>query len=167
VRPSGASLVGVDGTLPRTFKSSLTDLNDGKVDNLEYKVRTQGLSLFFHRYFWPTSAFYWGLGVRREDSKISFDERKTGHTNDDTDRVRVEYTESTTWVGLPLGWDWVWENGFTLMLDFGPRVRVANSRTFSEDGGQDVDTGDRDSHVDSIGHSTITLGFGGLIGYSF
>jgi hypothetical protein len=122
----------------------------------------------FSWYPFKTSALRTGLHLSYENAHIAFNALiREGVTSDEL--ARVEYDRQTIYLGVPVGWHWIWENGITFGLDFGPRLRVSTNKSIKKDGGDTVDEADRDKYIDDAEKDRQIL-LGGLItylGYSF
>jgi hypothetical protein len=142
---------------------SISEMRQGEEDrNISLTGHKIGISaLYFPK---STSAFFVGAGILSGSGSVKFDGKKT---NSD-EKTKVTYDRSASYIGIPLGWYWIWDNGFTLALDFGPNLRISHSQKIRNSGGVDVDTSDRDKTIGKIeDKNKITLGGRGLFGYSF
>jgi hypothetical protein len=118
---------------------------------------------------WDTSAFYVGVGGSYQKAHVSYDELRGGE-NLDGATTSVEYQRSAMYVGVPVGWAWIWAPGASLTLDFGPKFLVSKSNAYTKDGSAGaVDVAQRDRNVKTIdkeGASQVILG-NFLLGWSF
>ena len=129
-----------------------------------------GLGLFYHYYPWETSAFFLGGAASWESSKVKFEERTREYTATSKECVEVGFRKKSLRIGAVVGWFWIWENGFSLLLDLGPRIRVQHYRSFTDNGESDnVDQSRRDDFVDQINGLSVFLGGipSRMLGYSF
>jgi len=176
-RPTGNVGVGVAGgaakediEIDREKKSYATNKSED-ANVREMKESTTTVSPFVHFYPWETSAFFWGAGVNFTKNRYLFDEEKDGSTALAPTFTEVNYESSTTDLHVPLGWHWIWENGMTLMFDFGPSTTVAYSGRYIDDGGQDgVNAVERDRSIEALDRAKKGgLRFAGssIVGYSF
>jgi len=137
------------------------------------KTSATGINPFVHYYPWETSAFFVGAAASIYTAKYSFHEETSGSTSLLPSYTDVDYNQNATYVGVPLGWAWIWESGFSLTLDFGPRTRVAATGHYSKDGTDDgVDVAKRDLTTKAIDKLGTGILFGGptgnlLVGWSF
>lgn len=173
-RPTGMTDIGVEFGLDNTLDTSVTRTGaDGSKlpEKRDVSVTTRSGALYVHRYIWDTSAFYWGLGVGRAESLSRFSESKTGSTSAAPLFTPVAYETSATYINAPIGWNWIWENGFTLKLDTGPRFAVAKASKFRNDGGTEVNEEERritTSALDKTYNPSLYLLVSQLmVGYSF
>ena len=176
-RPNGNIGVGVAAgaskdnvEIDREKKSYATKSTDD-IDTRKMAETSSTVSPFVHYYPWETSAFFTGVGANIIKRTYSFDEEKDGSTTLAPSYTEVQYNVSATELHAPLGWNWIWENGITLMLDFGPSMTVAYSGKYADDGsGNGVNSGARDQSVSALDRAKRGgLRFAGasLIGYSF
>ena len=151
------------GNSPSTESSSLFKEETDRDLNLK-DFNFSGSFIYFP---WHTSAFNMGISVKKGTSTLSYNADGATSTAVSS-RINVEYQRSYTTIGIPVGWYWIWENGFTLSLDFGPRWRVTNSLSWNYDGGTAVNQSERDSFQSKMENvNAFTLGGAGIIGYSF
>ena len=136
----------------------------------EVEGRSFTVSPFFHYYPWDDSAFFIGLGGSYTSTKYTYAEETEGSTALAPTFTEVAYNSNTSYVGAPIGWAWIWENGITVSLDFGPRVLVSQSGSYKNDGlaGEvNEEKRDRTTEVIESVESPVTFGGSGIIGYSF
>lgn len=142
----------------------LTSEDEGK----DPKISHFNVNFFAHHYPWETSAFFVGLGYAYKEQDFSF---KEPLSEDATQKIKIKYTDMASYVGVPLGWAWVWDRGFSLTLDFGPRWRVSHRRHIEESGMDQVNLTSRDDTMDELEETYIgrsELGGGTmLLGFSF
>lgn len=115
------------------------------------------------------SAFFIGAGGSYMSSKYKFSEETSGFTSLAPSYADIEYETKATYIGVPVGWAWIWENGVSLTLDVGPRVRMSRSTTYSDDGAAaSVDPKKRDQTAKLLDTGESRVGLGSLFfGYSF
>lgn len=125
----------------------------------------------FVQYFpWSTSAFFVGVGGSFYHATYRFEEETEGSTNLAPSYTGVSYDINSTYIGVPAGWAWIWESGFSLGLDFGPRFRVNRDIAYRNDGASSgVNRGKRDETVATIDSLERPVNWGGtgIIGWSF
>jgi len=161
-RPHADIGMGLHGSVSQ---DSPAPADSSKFDERKMKERGQSIGFSFVTFPWKTSAFCFGLGVNTGKGKVSFDADVVGSS---TEKTRVEFNRSMTYVGVPVGWYWIWENGFTFFLNFGPNYRVAHKTSLTKDGGLTVDAAQRDDFISSIEDAKrVAWGYYGLMGYSF
>ena len=71
---------------------------------------------------------------------------------------------------MPVGFAWIWESGFSLTLDVGPRARVSRTAEVTRDGHDEgVSAKERSSTLNTLDslEPRITYGGAGIIGWSF
>lgn len=114
------------------------------------------------------SAFRTGLHLSVEQAQTVFSALLKDSTSS-AELPRVTYDRQAVYVGIPVGWHWLWDNGITWGLDVGPRLRLTSKKTIENDGGPTADAADRDKYIADAEDRRKVL-FGGLItylGYSF
>jgi hypothetical protein len=176
-RPTGNVGIGVAGGAAKNDieidreKKSYASNKTEDANIREMKETSTTVSPFVHFYPWETSAFFWGAGVNFTKNRFQFDEEKEGSTSLAPAFTGVTYESTATDIHVPLGWHWIWENGVTVMLDFGPSATVAYSGRYTNDGGDDgVNAAQRDQSVEALDRAKKGgLRFAGssIIGYSF
>jgi hypothetical protein len=169
-RPNGDHAVGlVGGAIGTSLPAAPIGADADDQEERDTKLRSSAsIGAFYHYYPMADSAFFVGAGFTHSSQSYSFNERTNSYSDSNKDTTKVKFSSKATWIGVPLGWGWIWENGFTLILDLGPRVRVGYSKSYSDDGeDDDVDTDRRDDYVEDLDGRKFTVGGGGLIGYSF
>lgn len=173
-RPNGKVAVGVglDPTVGQEMKVkdtssgglALTGNNSDDVQDV--KVRTEAVSPFVHYYPWATSAFFVGAGLEVARSRYNFEEDRT-----DGGTTNVSYETTGTYLGVPAGWAWIWDNGFSLFFDLGPRWRVREASRFNDSGeDENVNVSERDDMVDDLDElfaNRVRFGGSSMIGFSF
>ena len=87
------------------------------------ETRSKGLDAFVHYYPWSTSAFFMGVGFKNETSEYSVAVDQNVATLEEADS-NLKYSSRVTKVKVPVGWSWIYENGFSVLFDFGPVVSV-------------------------------------------
>ena len=115
--------------------------------------------------------FFYGIGGSRRKSDTNFDSPSVGSSLTNPSYSNVQVSDEIYAVGPSIGWDWIWSNGITALLDLGPRWDVSKSRNIKEDGDgvSNVDIAQRDKLLKKIdNNSGINLIEPRLIvGYSF
>jgi len=123
------------------------------------------------QYFpWSTSAFFVGIGGSLHRATYRFAEDTETSTNLAPSSTDVSYDVNSSYVGVPAGWAWIWESGFSLGLDFGPRFRVRREIAYRNDGTTGgVDSEKRDNTVATLDSLERPVNWGGtgIIGWSF
>lgn len=169
-RPSknlGVDAVYMPGTLGVESDISVTSLIEGAVRDLKEEKPVSiyaGLSY----YPWDSSAFRLGLGGSQQQSNVKF---FALNKTVDSPLIPVEYKVNYTYGTVSAGWNWVFESlwGFTFGFDFAVHNRVAASSTLVTNGGDSVDTTDRDDYFKAYDKSRKTM-YGSLLshyGWSF
>jgi len=176
-RPNGNIGVGISASgakdeveVDREKKSYANSKSDDA--NVQMIAETSSMvSPFVHYYPWDTSAFFVGAGANFTKSRYQYEAEKEGSTTLAPAYTEVNYEVSATDLHMPLGWNWIWENGITLMLDFGPSTTVAYAGRYSNDGGDGgVNATQRDESIaalDSAKKGAVRFSLGSIIGYSF
>ena len=176
-RPNGKVGIGStfawgtsDSTVTPKAQDGTTLVSTPANDRLVTTKETQ-ISPFVQYFPWDTSAFFVGAGASYRMSKLSYDETRTGSTGLAPSYTGVAYNRNSTYASVPLGWAWIWNSGFSLTFDFGPRVRVSQSTSYTKNGaGDGVDADQRDRTVKAINQSESFANLGGgsgMIGWSF
>jgi len=176
-RPTGTFGVGVTGqfgsdefSVDKSKKERATSDTD-KANLRDVAERSEAVAPFVHYYPWATSAFFVGAGARFSTLKYTFEEENSQSTALAPSYSEVKYNVASTEVHMPLGWHWIWESGFTAMLDFGPRMNVAYKGRFTDDGsesGVSADQRDRTAEsIDRVNRNGVRFGGTGLVGWSF
>jgi hypothetical protein len=159
---------GVGAALGIGFESSTYTVNKEDDERDPTQRENYQLGVFYHRYLMADSAFFLGIGADTNQTTYTFDERTNTYSSANKTYADVEYDVRTTRIGMPLGWAWIWEEGFTIILDIGPRLEIAKSGSYDDDGeDEDVDVDRRDDYVDRLTGRVISFGASGIIGYSF
>jgi hypothetical protein len=102
------------------------------------ETRSRGVDTFVHYYPWSTSAFFFGLGLKSTASEYSLAVNNEGTTLNESD-TNFKYSSKTTKVKVPVGWSWIYENGFSLLLDMGLKV-ATNEVSSTNVKGEAIDT---------------------------
>ena len=139
-------------------------------DERELYTSYLNVSPFVHYYPWDSSAFFFGGAVSYNKTSYRFAEERMESTSLAPSYTDVSYDSTSMYVGAPVGWAWIWESGFSLTLDFGPRFRVNRNQAMKEDGEADgVNRQTRDKTIETIDslESPIALGGSGIVGWSF
>jgi hypothetical protein len=124
-----------------------------------------------HIYPMQTSGFFYGLGASKRKKTTSFDTPNVGSSLTNPSYSNVAVTDDIYAVGPSIGWDWIWPNGISALLDLGPRWDVNKSRSVDEAtfNASNIDAPQRDKLLKKIdnnsGFSLITPRL--IVGYSF
>ncbi len=102
--------------------------------NREIEVTHWRFDPFVQYFPWSTSAFFLGVAGRFDRATYRFDEETQGSTSLAPAYTDVTYDVDSVYVGVPAGWAWIWESGFSLGMDFGPRFRVQTAVDYRNDG---------------------------------
>ncbi len=118
-------------------------------------------------YPWATSAFRVGAGLTQSTGEISFD---SPQVNADAKWRQVRYDISSTYLTLPLGWNWIFETleGFTFGWDIALNYRMLNNSSLTSSDSS-IDTANRDAYFKRFENSQKVV-YGSVlshIGYSF
>jgi hypothetical protein len=128
-------------------------------------------SPFAHYYPIDTSAFFVGIGASIMSSRSKYNEETTGHTALAPEYTEIDVKRNATYLAVPVGWAWIWESGFSLSLDFGPRFRVSSSSSYGNDGSAgSVAVDKRDTTKEYLDNREPVMAVGGantIIGWSF
>jgi hypothetical protein len=155
------------GAIDITPDDDSADLDE---DERELYTSNVTVSPFVHVYPWDSSAFFFGGGISYSKSNYRFSEERMDSTALAPTYTDVAYDSTSTYVGVPVGWAWIWESGFSLTLDVGPRFRVSRTQEMRDDGeASGVNSQSRDRTVETIDslENPVTLGGSGIIGWSF
>lgn len=179
-RPNGNFDVGVTYA-GASFRNDVTverddsdAVGDKALDQRKAKQKTAGAATLFSRlYPWDTSAFYVGLGyTHNQKGTTKFDVLDQNATALAEDPTELEYEVTYNTVHIPIGWAWIWENGFSLGLDLGLAATSKASSSIKSDDDKDYDDNDAKWVTDAIdekntGGLKLFSGATGIIGYSF
>ncbi len=149
---------------------SSNDANSDEADQRQVVSSFVQISPFVQYFPWDTSAFFVGVGGTYYRGSYKFNEEKVDSTSLNPQFAEVDYQTRSNYIGVPLGWAWIWESGFSLTLDFGPRARVSRSAELTKDGKDEgVSSSERDKTVSTIDslEPKYTYGGSGIIGWSF
>ena len=136
-------------------------------DDRSISLKGRNINLRTEFFIWDSSAFYVGIGYSRSWGKMTFDANQIGST---TNKTSVTYSQTIDRTIIPVGWFWIWNNGITFQLDFGPSFVSKTVSGYSDDGGTNVDTTDRNNFIADYegkngAHFMLLPNF--LLGYSF
>ncbi len=180
-RPSGQIAVGATGgytseqktTVDNNktgFASVVSNKDENPDSQRELVMSSYSINPFLQYFLWDTSAFFIGAAASFNRANYQFDEQTVDSTSLNPQYGEVNYETKSTYVGVPIGWAWIWTPGFSLTLDFGPRARISRSTTVTQDGSsKNVSSNERDKTIDTIDslEPRYTLGGSGIIGWSF
>ena len=130
------------------------------------------ISPFVHFYPMVSSAFFLGAGASYTKSRYGFKEHNTEYSVS-SQTTDVEYEKTLVYARMPVGWAWIWNNGFSLTLDFGPALLMSRNGHYNSggDGMSGVDIAKRDSTRDTVESLDpkfrVIDGINTMIGYSF
>lgn len=186
-RPNGKVAVGMTGAYSSMGTKVTESTDDGKMsisgvttstnttpstegDRVIAQKTTQ-LNPFVQYFPWDTSAFFVGAGASYQTKTSRFDEKTSSWTLAEPAYAPVTTNTTTTYLAVPVGWAWIWGTGFSLTLDFGPRIRMSQSTKFTNDGSTaGVDADRRSRTVDAINDQDSRLSLGGassILGWAF
>lgn len=147
------------------------DLEKRSLATKNAKRERLSLLLSMHVHPFDSSGFYLGLGAQRRMSKETYMEYAQNYASEDAPSIAVTHASDKRYVGVPIGWTWIWKSGFTLHLDFGPYFNTGGGRDeFSHAEG--VDTASRDKTLNQIDtyrssdNAPFIMGIG-YLGWSF
>jgi hypothetical protein len=180
--PGGTFALGATGNYVPNQKTTVDNSKTGmdsvisakKDENPEDKREVVSTSYWispFVQYFpFDSSAFFVGAAATINRSYYKFEEETVDSTTLNPQYGEVNYETKSTYVGVPIGFAWIWESGFSLTLDVGPRARVARTSEVSADGSSSyVSSKERDKTIETIDslEPRYSWGGSGLIGWSF
>ncbi len=181
-RPSGSVGVGITGSYTPEQKTTIDNTKSGlnsvvesgsdesPESQREVTATSYTLSPFIQYFPWASSAFFVGGGATFSRAYYKYDEETVDSTSLNPQYGEVNYETKAVYVGVPVGFAWIWAPGFSITLDVGPRARISYSSTVTRDGsGRDVSSAEREkttSTIDSL-EPRYTLGGSGMIGWSF
>lgn len=133
---------------------------------------SQKIDLAVHVYPSAKSAFFYGIGASKRKQTSDIDSPNMGSSLASPSYSNVQVSDDIVAVGPSIGWDWIWPNGVTLLMDLGPRWDVSKSRKISNPDGESaakLDVEARDKLLKKIDNdSGVSLIQPKLIlGYSF
>jgi hypothetical protein len=131
------------------------------------ETKSKGVDTFLHYYPWSTSAFFFGLGLKSTTSAYSLAVSKEGTSLNDADS-NLEYSSKTTKVKVPVGWSWIYENGFSLLFDMGLKV-ATNEVSSTNSKGEAVDSKRQKMIIEDLSRDSKGTLFEPILtlGYSF
>ncbi len=131
------------------------------------ETKSRGVDTFLHYYPWSTSAFFFGLGLKSTTSQYSLAVDNQGTTLNEAD-TNLEYSSKTTKVKVPVGWSWIYENGFSLLFDMGLKV-AANEVSSTSSKGEAIDSKRQKMLVEDLSRDSKGTLFEPIVtlGYSF
>ncbi len=136
-------------------------------DDRDITVKGSSINLRTEKFIWDSSAFYVGAGFGRSTGKMTFQAAQTGGVSE---KIDVTYAQTVDRFIVPVGWFWIWNNGFTIQIDFGPSWVTKTTSGYANDGGATVDKIDRDTFItnyESKNNGNFLLLPSFFIGYSF
>lgn len=146
--------------------SSTTSTEDRK-----FTTTSRRYDLGAHFYPSQKSAFYYGFGGEYLDRTTNFASFTTTSSLANPETTPVVFNDKVVSVGPSVGWDWIWENGVSVLMDMGSRITVSRNRTIVDDGTDgNVSTADRDatqSKIDKDINGLKLLSARLILGYSF
>lgn len=133
---------------------------------------SQKVDLGLHLYPSQKSAFFFGIAANKRKNQTEFETPNEGSSLASPSFSNVQVSDDIIAVGPSVGWDWIWTNGVSLLVDVGPRWDVSRKREVTDDSTQSnkVDVDQRDKLLKKIDNSSGlgTLLYPQLIlGYSF
>lgn len=186
-RPNDSFSVGViTGGLSRenedfeiTSRRQRETLGTNSFEVADYQMQH---TIFWGQYFpWKDSAFYLGLAAKRMTETFRFGVAQTpgaglhgGGTDPELNlssgEALVAYDLESLQLKVPFGWSWIWEGGFSLMLELGgPIIRFDQKEKYALNGvSEGVSESRRDQKVsvlkqysgeDSVISPLINLGY--------
>jgi hypothetical protein len=154
------------------IKSSIVS-SDDKSDHPDAirDVKQSNVDVNPYVQFFPfdTSAFFIGLQGTYQRAWYEFEEERSDSTSLAPTYTDVKYRTKSNYLGVQAGWAWIWESGFSMGVQAGPRVRVSHQGEYANEG-DDVNTDKRDKTVETIDslEQGVRLSTGlGIIGWSF
>lgn len=137
------------------------------IRNVEYKTKPS-LNIFARYYIWDQSAFFVGGAYTYKQEVFKYNTLQTGETTYSNKVVKIEDSFNDHLLSIPVGWAWIWENGFSLGISTGPAIRIKGSTTTSASS----DYNESDAKWVQDRHTRETFQFlgaesVGVIGYSF
>jgi len=91
--------------------------------------RSRGTNAFLHYYPWTTSAFFMGAGIKTESKNYALAVNNDGSALESDAATNLTYSAKVKKIRVPLGWNWIYESGFSMLLDIGPNVAVSETAT--------------------------------------
>lgn len=149
-----------------TYGKNFTDDATHRAVEVKFGISPHVFARF---YPWDASAFFFGVGFGQEEDSVQFKALESGKLSLDDGYADVKVTEKKSSINIPIGWQWIWDSGFTFGLSFGPKY-IFNKQTVTS-ANKEYDQSDYDWIVEtsedeerfSFSGSLST----GVIGYSF
>lgn len=134
-RPNGRVGIGAVYSANRTENDSI---NHSDASSKEFgedsfnakESRSREVDAFVHYYPWSTSAFFMGVGFQNKTAEYSVAVDQNVSTLEEAD-ANLKYSSRVTKVKVPVGWSWIYENGFSVLFDLGPTISVKEQGTVS------------------------------------
>lgn len=132
---------------------------------------TQKIDVGLHVYPFPKSAFFYGVAANKRKQVTDFNSANEGSSLTNPSFSNVEMSDNIVAVGPALGWDWIWNNGISVLWDFGPRWDISKQRQVTDhtQDGARVDQIQRDKLIKKLDSSNGIRLFDThlIVGYSF
>lgn len=180
-RPTGKFGVGLAGSALNDRKSTIDASKTGiaavsvsndtaETDKRELSTSSYEINPFVQIFPWDSSAFFLGVAGAYRNARYRYQEETEASTTLAPAYTAIKYETTSSYVGVPVGWAWIWGSGFSLSFDFGPRFRVNKEQDLANDGATSgVSTTKRDHTIGIIDDLEPKVAWGGssLIGWSF
>ncbi len=180
-RPTGKFSVGLAGSALNDRKSTIDASKSGvaaitvsdqtaPTDKRELSTSFTELNPFVQVFPWDSSAFFLGVAGTYRNARYRYQEETEASLAAAPAYTAIKYETTSSYVGIPVGWAWIWGSGFSLSLDFGPRFRVNKEQKLANDGTTSgVSATKRDHTIGIIDELEPRVAWGGssLIGWSF
>lgn len=137
----------------------------------KFNTASRRFDLGMHLYPFPKSAFFYGAGAEYLDRTTNFNSPTYSSSLASPETTAVSFNDKVISVGPSVGWDWIWENGFSFFADLGGRIPVSRKHTVLDDGTDgNVNISDRDETQSKINkqiNGAMSISAHLMLGYSF
>lgn len=164
--------------MPETRRNHVDEegtIKDGKNDEKNaqnIKTReSQKIDLGVHIYPSQKSAFFFGIAANKRKQQTDFDSPNVGSSLANPSYSNIQVSDDVIAIGPAVGWDWIWPNGVSFLMDLGPRWDVTRSRNMNEPDSESsqVDTTQRDKLLKKLDNRSggMLIEPRAILGFSF
>ena len=166
------NLTGVVGASTQSSSLASEDNNaTASTIDKSYETSTKAYDLGLHFYPWEKSAFFYGFGASYLNRDMNYSTQTTSSTLAEPVYTNVSLNDKMYGAVPSIGWDWICENGFSVLTDIGSRIVVSKKRRYQDDGVTDgvniQSRDDKQAKIDKEDSGSVLLSARMIIGYSF
>ena len=141
-------------------------------ENQEITTSNTHVDVGLHLYPSQRSAFFYGFGAGYERRQTQFTSNTNSSTLTNPIRTDILVEDKLALIGPSIGFDWIWQNGISLLFDIGHRFVVSRQRSITDDGtDSDVNKQERDKTLAEAdkhnGSKQLAPSARVIVGYSF